>query len=176
MNRFIPTCFKARWWELRARRGFLRGDGGSALVETALMLSIFGVPLLLGTVDMATVIYRSIEISNAAHAGAMYGMQSASYANQTAQMTTVAQAEATDFGTNLNVTPTMYFACSAAQSGTQYTVLATANASCTGSLGHTLAFVQVVASAPVTLPFTCCGLPASITVSRTSVMEVEGLP
>jgi Flp pilus assembly protein TadG len=176
MIRFIAGCFKARWPRLRARCGFLRGDGGSSLVETALILSIFGVPLLLGTVDMGTVIYRSIEISNAAHAGALYGMQSASYAAQTTQITSAAQAEAADFGTNLNVTPSMYFACSAAQSGTQYTVLATANTNCTGSLGHTLAFVQVVASAPVTLPFSCCKLPASITVSRTSVMEVEGLP
>jgi len=156
--------------------GVLRGDSGSSLVETALIMSVFGVPLLFGTVDTATVIYRSIEISNAAHAGAMYGMQSASYANQATQMTTAAQAEASDFGSNLTVTPSMYFACSAAQSGTQYTVLATANTNCTGSLGHTLAFVKVIASAPVTLPLTCCGLPASITVSRTSVMEVEGLP
>ncbi len=154
----------------------LRGEGGSSLVETALILSVFGVPLLLGAADAATVIYRSIEISNAAHAGAMYGMQSASYATQTSQMTTAAQAEASDFGTNLTVTPTMYFACSAAQGGTSYTVLATANTNCTGSLGHTLAYVKVIASAPVALPFTCCGFSGSITVSRTSVMEVEGLP
>ena len=176
MNQFISWCLHACLPGIRARSGVLCDDSGSSLVETALLVSIFGVPLLFGTVVTATVLYRSIEITNAAHSGVMYGMQSASYANQTTQIATAAQAEASDFGTNLTVTPTMYLACSAAQSGTSYTLLATANTSCTGSLGHTLAFVKVVASAPVTLPFTCCGLPASITVSRTSVMEVEGLP
>ena len=161
---------------LRARSRGLGSERGSSLVETALVISVFGVPLLLGSFDIATLLYGSIEIANAAHAGAMYGMQSASYATQTAQMTTAAQSEASDFGANLTVTPAMYFACSAAQGGTQYTTLAAANTNCTGSAGHTLAYVKVVASAPVSLPFHCCGLPVTVTVSRSSVMEVEGLP
>ena len=44
------------------------------------MIGVIGVPLLLVTTDLATIVYGSIEISNAAHAGAMYGMTSATAA------------------------------------------------------------------------------------------------
>jgi hypothetical protein len=131
------------------------------------------------------VIYDSIEIENAAHAGAMYGMQGTCCITQTALMTTAAQNEASDFGANLTVTPTSYYACSAAQASPTWTgpanmiesiSLATAKSNCTGTSGHVLAFVKVVASAPVALPIRCCGLPTSITVARSSVMESEELP
>jgi hypothetical protein len=106
----------------------------------------------------------------------MYGMVSKNSALLTSQITAAAQAEASDFGANLTATPTIYYACSAAQGGTQYTVLATANNNCTGASGHTLEFIQVAASVPVALPFSCCGIPNSITLRNTSVMEVEELP
>jgi hypothetical protein len=32
----------------------------------------------------------------------------------------------------------------------------------------------VVVSAPVSPPFHCCGIPATITLSRTSIIQVEG--
>ena len=102
------------------RRGReMRGDAGGAIVEMALMIGIFGTPMMLATVESATWVYSSIEVSNAAHAGAMYGMTSATLAADTSGIA-AARAEATDFGTNLTVTPTVYFACSAAIGGTQY--------------------------------------------------------
>jgi len=154
----------------------LRGDAGGALVELALILSFFGVPLLLGTADFAKLTYASIEIANAAHAGAMYGIQSTTFASQSTQITTAAQNEASDFGTNLIVTPTVFYACSASQASPTYTVLTTARTNCTGANGYVVEFVKVVVSAPVTLPFSCCGITSPVTLANTSVMEVEGLP
>jgi hypothetical protein len=170
---------------LVALRELVRADCGSALVELGLVVSILGLPVLLGSTDIATLIYGSIEIENAAHAGAMYGMQGTCCILQTAAITTAAQNEAADFGTKLTVTPTSYYACSASQGGTQWTgtgnvidstSLATAKTNCTGTSGHVLSFVKVVASAPITLPFHCCGLPSSVTLRRTSVMESQDLP
>jgi Flp pilus assembly protein TadG len=140
----------------------------------ALMLGLFAPPLLLGTADVGTWVYSSIEISNASHAAAMYGMTSLTAAADTTGMTTIAQAEASDFGTNLTVTPTVYFACSAAEGGTQYTTQTAANAICpSGATNHNLEFIQVVVSGHVTPPLHCPGLPATFTQSSTSVMEVE---
>lgn len=172
-------------WHRPARSGASHDEAGSALVELALMVSILGVPLLLGTSAVGILTYDSIEIANAAHAGAMYGMQGNCCILQTAQMISAAQNEAPDFGTNLTVTPTSYYVCSASQASPTWTgagnmidssSLATAKTNCVGDAGHVLAFVKVVASAPVTIPFSCCGLPSSITMTGQSVMEAEELP
>jgi Flp pilus assembly protein TadG len=157
------------------RRGVLRGEGGGALVELAFIVSILVPPLLLGVADMAIVLYFSIEISNAAHAGAMYGMRTSVFAADTTDITTAAQAEAHDFlAANVTVTPTLYWTCNTAQGGTTYATSAAATSPCAPA--YPLEFVKVVVSAPVTPPFHCCGIPASITMSSASVMEVQGQP
>jgi len=156
------------------RRGReMRGDAGGAIVEMALMIGIFGTPMMLATVESATWVYSSIEVSNAAHAGAMYGMTSATLAADTSGITAAARAEATDFGTNLTVTPTVYFACSAAIGGTQYSTQSAAVTACTGSGNHALEFLQVSTSASVTPPIHVPGLQQTLTLNGTSVMEVE---
>ncbi|MGD0729683.1 MAG: hypothetical protein ABR956_00360 [Terracidiphilus sp.] len=174
MSRLISGYFQQRWAGILARCRELRDDSGNAVVELALVVSFFGAPMLFATVDLSTLFFDSIEISNASHSAAMYGMQSASYASQTTTMTTIAQADASDFASaNVSVTPTIYYACSNAQGATQYNTNSAATSACTGSGNQPLEFVQVVVSAPVTLPFTCCGLPTSNTLSSTSVMQVE---
>jgi len=137
------------------------------------MMGFLGVPVLLGTLEIATLAYDSIEVSNAAHAGAMYGMVSPTFAAATSTITAAAQAEAPDFGDKLNVTPTTYYACSSALGGTKYTTQTAAVTACTGTGNHALQFVQVVVSGTVTPPFHFPGLPATYTLSNTSVMEVE---
>jgi hypothetical protein len=145
-------------------------------VEAALIVSFLGIPLLAGTAQMGLLVYYSIEVSNAAHAATMYGMQSLVFASNTAGMTTVAQAEATDFGTSMTVTPITYYACSNAVGGTQYTGVSaqlTATLACTLSLSHALEFVQVTTSVSVTPSIHLPGLPATFTLVGSSVMEVE---
>jgi Flp pilus assembly protein TadG len=159
-----------------ARHKGLRDDSGSAVIELALVVALFGVLLLMGTSEMASVVYDAIEISNAAFAASAYGMQSLTYASNTSGMTSAARTEASDFGTALSVTPTTYYACSNAVGGTQYTgsnAQSDANAACTGTGNHALEFVQVTTSATVTPPIHCPGLAASFVLTGFSVMEVE---
>jgi Flp pilus assembly protein TadG len=152
----------------------LRRDTGDALVELALLMSFFLVPLLLGTTDMAVLVYDSIEISNAAHAGAITGMLTSVQAEDNSAIISAAQAEASDFlPANVSVTPTTYYVCNTTQGGTQYATLSAANSAC-ASPSYPLEFVQVVVSAPGTVVFHCCGIPTSTTLSGKSVMEVQG--
>jgi Flp pilus assembly protein TadG len=172
MTNFGPSI--SRRSAIFARLYDLRGDAGSALAELGVFFSMLVVPLLLGTTDLATVVYDSIEISNAAHAGAVAGAPTSAQAAATSTIKTAAQAEAADFSSSsVTVTPTTYYVCNTAQGGTQYSTQSAANTACT-SPAYALEFVQVTVSAPLTLPFHCCGLPASITLYSSSVMEVEG--
>ena len=152
----------------------LRDNAGNAALEFAFAFGIFGTPLLLGTSELALLIYDSIELSNSAHAGAMYGMISSTFAADSTGIQKAAQAEAADFGTMVTVTPTSYYACSDALDGTQYATEAAAAAVCPANAGnHYLQFVKVVSSMNINPPVTCPGLPKTWTVSGTSVMEVQ---
>src|SRR5689334_19750367 len=116
---------------LRSSRRFLRHESGGALIELVMALGLIGVPLLLATVYTGLLLYDSIEVSNAAHAAALYGMQSSTYASDVAGMTTAAQNEAPDLGTTLQVTPVAFYACSNAIDGTQYSAQSDASTACT---------------------------------------------
>lgn len=151
----------------------LCGETGGALVEMALCIPLLGAPILIGTIEMGMVVYDSIEVSNAAHAGTAYGMMSATFAANSSGMTAAAQGEAPDLGSLLIVTPTTYFACSQSIGGTQYTTQSAANSACTGSSNHALQFVQVTTSAAIPVPFRVPGVPDTFNLGATSVMEVE---
>jgi Flp pilus assembly protein TadG len=155
------------------RSKFLREERGNALIEMALCMSLLGMPLLVGTVEIGGMTYTSIEVSNAANAAAMYGMISSTFAANSSGMTTAAQNEASDLGTNLVVTPNVYFACSNAIGGTQYTTQSAANTACNSGTNHALEFVQVSTSVRVTPPIRCPGLPATYTLTGSSTMEVQ---
>jgi Flp pilus assembly protein TadG len=150
----------------------LAGERGSAVLELAVFLVFLGPLCLFGTSEMATVTYGSIEVANAAHAGAMYAMQNTTTAANTSSIQAAARAEAADFGANLSVASTLYWACATDQSGTTYTTQSAATSACAGSGNHALPFVRVTTSATVTPPFHVPALLASYVVSGTSVMEV----
>jgi Flp pilus assembly protein TadG len=146
---------------------------GSAILELALVLSIFGVPLLLGTVESGVLLFNYSEIANAAHVGAVYGMRSSTFASDSPGIVDAGRAEAYTLGAALTVTPLIYYACSAALDGTHYSSPTDATAACTGSSNHSLQFIQVTASASITPPMHLPGLPARITMQSVSVMEVQ---
>lgn len=155
----------------------LRGERGDALIELAVLFSVLGVPLMMGTAQMGMLAYYSIEVASAANAGALYAMQDSADASSSAGITSAAQAEAADFGTHLTVTPSTYYLCTLNVTGTEYPTgtytQAQAQSHCTGSGNEALEFVQVIASASVTPLIHCPGLPSSYTLTDTSVMEVE---
>jgi Flp pilus assembly protein TadG len=151
-------------------------ESGNALVELATFFAFLGLPLLLGTAEMGIMVYDSIEVSNAAHAGAAYAMQSLIYSANTAGIIAAAQAEASDFGGKLVVVPVTYFVCSTAIAGTQYTGVnaqTIARLTCTGGTNHPIQFVQVSTSISVASLIHCPGLPQTFQLSGSSVMEVE---
>jgi Flp pilus assembly protein TadG len=156
-----------------ARCRGLGDNAGAALVELALMLSLLGVPLLLGTTYFAVLLLDNVEVSNAAHTGAMYGMTSSTFAEDSAGIIGAAQAETSRFGSNLSVTPSVYYACSNALGGTQYTTQAAANAACTGGSSYALQFVRVLVSASVTPPGKFPGFPKTFILKSVSIMQVE---
>jgi Flp pilus assembly protein TadG len=152
----------------------LEDNRGSATLELALVFSFLAAPIMLGTAETAFMIYDSIEVSNAAHAGAMYGMISATFAQNTATIQAAAQAEAPDLKGNMTVTPTTYFACSATPGGTQYSTQTAATQACgSGSSNHSLQFIQVATSASINPPVHIPGLPKTWTLTGFSVMEVQ---
>jgi len=161
----------ARCKELCAKG--LRDESGNALIELAFVTAFIGVPMLLGTMQTGFLIYDSIEISNAAYGGALYGMQSVTFAAESSNIISTARAEAADFGAALTVTPTAYYACSLTITGTQYSTQSAANSACTGGTNHALEFIKVTTSAPVTSIVHCPGLASTYTLTGSSVMEVE---
>jgi Flp pilus assembly protein TadG len=157
-------------------RNLLRGNAGSSLVESALVLSFFCVPFLVATGEMGLIIWDSIEVQNSAHTAASYAMQSPTMAANTSAITTAAQADAPTFGADLAVTPTVYYVCSAAIAGTQYTgsnAASNASAACTGGSNHPLQFVKVATSVTVTPALHWTGLTRTFGLSGSSAIEVE---
>jgi Flp pilus assembly protein TadG len=72
-----------------------RNEAGQALVETALTLPIL-LLLILGAAELARIAYISIEVANAAEAGALYGSQNAGTAADTAGIRAAAQSDSSD--------------------------------------------------------------------------------
>jgi|GEM_PF-2376809 len=159
---------------IRHPRG--RDDSANALVELAVIFSFLGIPFILGTAEMATLTYCSMENSNAAHAGACYGMRSATFAQATSGIASAARAESPDVASTLTVTSSIFYTCSNSPGGIQFTGLTAqllASLACTGGSNHPLEFVKVTTSTVVTPPFHSPGLPTTFTLTATSIMEVE---
>lgn len=93
---------------LRACAG-MKSEAGQSLVELALSLPLL-LLLLLGAVEMATVIYDSIAVENAAMAGIQYGSQTTITAADTTGIQNAAAASAPSL--SLTTTPTTSCICS----------------------------------------------------------------
>jgi Flp pilus assembly protein TadG len=85
---------------ISARRTSTRHESGQALVELALVAPVLLV-LVLGIADFCRVFYASISVSNAARAGAQYGLRTGYY-NQTSGMQQAAVQDAGLPGFNAN--------------------------------------------------------------------------
>ena len=158
----------------RQLRGCLSDAGlldsaGQGLVELALTVPLFTL-LLVGAAELASVAWASIEVSNAARAGAQYGIQSHITASDTASITAVALADGTNL-TGLTVTSATHFCtCSTAPATT--IDCPTALTAC-ASPATIHEFVTVNTSATVTPAFQLPGLPSTFTPTGSAIMEVE---
>ncbi len=137
---------------------------GSSFVELALILPIFAT-ILLGSAEFGRLAYDSIEVTNAAYAGAVYGAQSGSTASDTANMQAAASADAANLS-EMTATATKICSCS---DGTAITC--STPSSCV-SPARIQEFVQVNTAATVTLLIRAPGLPATYTLHGQSVLRV----
>jgi Flp pilus assembly protein TadG len=89
----------------------MRRRAGNSAVELALAFSVLGL-LAMGIADFGRIYYASIELTNAATAGAIYGSFTVSRSSDIAGMQTAAINEAADLNlTASNVTALPYCQC-----------------------------------------------------------------
>ncbi|MGD0906270.1 MAG: TadE/TadG family type IV pilus assembly protein [Candidatus Acidiferrales bacterium] len=139
-------------------------ERGQALLELGLLLPLL-LLLAVGIIEIGRLAYFAIEVSNAARAGAQFGTQSLAAASDTADITTAAQNDASDIGTNLNVTPTASCGCTAATA---------IGGTCPGSgCSYPLVYLTVTTQYNLSTLFHYPGIPHRFSLTGTSVMPVK---
>jgi Flp pilus assembly protein TadG len=149
-------------------------DAGQSLVELALVLPLF-VLLLFGAVEVARLAYASIEVGNAARAGASYAAQNHTTASDTTNISLAATNEAPDI-TSLSATTS--YSCSCESSTGTVTSFSSCSNTVTNlttcaSPSRIVETVTVNTSAPVDTAFHFPGIPNSITLQGQAIMRVE---
>lgn len=157
-----------RKW-LRDARELIRHEKGGALIELALVLTVFFPLLIIGLLEFGGLAYDYVELSNASHAGAAYAAQyyitkSSLPSSVTTQVTNDSPElqNALKSGTTLSVVEAT--GCSGGSATTGNTV-----PTCTAPA---LPFVQVKVTATVVPPgsLTLPGLGTSFTLTNTAQM------
>jgi Flp pilus assembly protein TadG len=138
-----------------------KADQGSSIVETALILPVLFLMLVVA-VDLGRAYYVAIEVTSAAHAGALYGAQ---FSNDTVGMTTAAALDAPDVPT-LKAVAT--YGCECAEGGGASPSCATVPASCTYNVVN---YAEVDTSVNYVPILIYPGLPQSFTLTGKSIMR-----
>ena len=145
-------------------RSLMGSSSGSALIELAVVVLML-VPILLGAAEFAMLAYDSIEVSDAARAGATYGSESTRTASDSTGIKSVAAESANDIS-GVVATPTVFYSCSstpATQNPTQPTC---------SSGDSVLTYIQVATSATINMPIHIPGL-GSYTLNGQAIMRVR---
>jgi len=144
----------------------LRGDGGQALVETAMTLPVLAL-MLLGAFEFSRVAFKVIEVTNAARAAAQYGAMNGGGFLDTDGMLAAANADAGNLSGLSWVSGYPSVACSC--SGT------TQNASCPSgkspsgcTTSQLMVTVNVQLKYQITSMLKVPGFPTSYTVYGTA--------
>ena len=160
---------------MRAAWRAIRGNRGSSLVELAVIMTFLFPPMLLGTVDFGGLVYASIEVSNAAHAGAAYAVQSYMTSSATpavlptqAEVTAAAINDSPELQNMLN-SPSAFTAAMATGCGSGTAIAGNTVLACSGT---DLPFVQVTASAKVAPLVKFPGFFGTFSVSTTATMNL----
>jgi Flp pilus assembly protein TadG len=158
------------------KRRTLSPQSGQSLIELAFALPVL-LLLAVGVIELGRYAYIAVLVGNAARAGAGYGAQSLPQAVDTAGITAAVQNDFKDKpSTNLSLSSTdSSVSCGCDSGGTTTTAGCTTivNPSAgTCAAGHWVVIVSVTATGTFSSLFNFPGIPASITVSRTSAMRV----
>jgi hypothetical protein len=142
----------------------LRNEVGVAFVELALVLPVL-LLMGIGTIEFGRLAYCSIEVSNAAHAGAQYGSQSPTAAVDIAGMVQAALDDGINLSPALNATAAHFCQCSTGSSAPNCALT-----DCSGS--RLIEYVQVNTSAKITPLFNYPGISSLFNLSGQAIMRV----
>ena len=130
--------------------------------------------LFVGVIEIGRYAYIGILVGNAARAGAAYGTQSLVKSVDTAGIGT---ATTNDFQNNGqaagSLTVTSSVSCGCDSGGTITNATCTGNGAGTCAAGQWAVTLTVIASGTFNSLFNFPGIPASISITRTSVMRVN---
>ncbi|HTV72801.1 MAG TPA: TadE/TadG family type IV pilus assembly protein [Candidatus Acidoferrales bacterium] len=138
---------------------------GQALVELAVFVP-FLMLVVVGLIDVGRYTYYSIQVNNAARAGAQYGAQNTTSANSSTGITSAAVA---DVSTTPTPTVSASLFCVCANGTTHQSCSPTPT--CTGS--HSNTYIEVTTSETIPVLFKFPGIPNSLTIGGASVMRVN---
>ena len=167
-------------WFLKSRRalftrqlpGIRRRQSGQSLLELAFLVPVL-LLVALGVIEVGRYAYIGILVGNAARAGTAYGTQSLPQSVDTVGITTAADNDFQNNGQNVSsLTVTAAVSCGCDSTGTVAAAACTGAGAGTCASGHWVVILSVTASGTFSSLFNYPGIPASITVSRTSSMRV----
>lgn len=130
--------------------------------------------LLIGLIEVGRLAYFTIEVGNAAHAGAEYGSLSLANAADKSGITKAAQNDGTNSISSLAVDPQVICTCwNGTVDNPNPPTSAACGQSCTTG-GHQISDVQVTVTGTITslFSFQKIGLPTSWTISRTATSYI----
>ena len=157
-----------------SKRAFPKGQAGVAIVEFALALPLL-IMLLVGLIEYGRYTYFSVEVANAAHAGAQYGSQNSTTGQDVTGMKNAAIADGQNAIFPLTaaaVTAKNVCACWNGVSGTAPT--AAQCGTCTTARPVTYVQVTVTGTISPMYNYSMLGLPSSWTVAKTATIRVLG--
>jgi Flp pilus assembly protein TadG len=157
-------------------RSLTASDAGQGTLELALCLPLFAL-LILGSAEIGNLAWSSVQLNNAARAGAAFGSISRANAADLADIRTAAYNEAPNFITSpsTQVTPTQVCTCvdSSGTPGAPDRGCTSTNLTSCPSPSVIQVAVQVNVQVPVTPFIHYLGLPATYTVNAQATMDVE---
>jgi Flp pilus assembly protein TadG len=136
---------------------------GASFLELAIVLPLF-LLMLIPTVDLGRGFYTAIEVSSAAHAGAIYGLENPSDLSGIVQAAKVGASNIS----NISATATSGCECS---DGSSPITSCTSIPSCTYNY---VTFVDVTVTSPYKTVFGYPGLPSSMNITRELRIRVGG--
>jgi Flp pilus assembly protein TadG len=141
-----------------------RSELGSSIVELAFILPVLSL-VLLGIIDFGRFFYTSVEVTNAAHAGAQFGARTIQMANNTTGMQQAALNDAPD---TAGMTATASYSCTCPNAG----VVSCTTASC-GASGAPVVTVTVTTQTTVSTLFPWPGIPSPITINGSASIRAR---
>jgi Flp pilus assembly protein TadG len=147
-------------------RKLLRSESGASIVEFAILLPVM-VFLLMGVIEIGRYTYLAILAANAARAGAQYGSQNTTTADD---ITGMSEAATNDEGAVPQFSPSPTPLCST-NGGATLSACAAAEGS-NGPPAGTIYYVQVVVTGKFTTLFHYPGIPTNIPITGSATMRV----